>query len=299
MILEGFKGMYPALVSPRDAAGEFSPTAFEQLIGHIYDRGSHGVYVAGNTGEGYLMTVAERKLAAEVSVKMSKGQGCVVVHVGAPSEREAVELAKHAAEVGADGISSLPPYVQGYKFDDILAYYEALGSASNLPVFVYYIPVVTHQEYSLDQINQMLAIEGVVGIKFTNFNLFLLERMINGEHKPHVFNGHDEVALSGIAAGAQGGIGTFYNLMPSHFVEIYEAVNKCDLDTARSLQGEVNELIRICQKYGGHASVRAVLKWQGIDCGDPVKPTRPLDEEGLKTLRAELEAAGLNLFNGQ
>lgn len=296
MILEGFKGMYPALVSPRDAAGAFSSAAFEQLIGHIYDRGSHGVYVAGNTGEGYLMTVAERKLAAEVSVKASKGQGRVVVHVGAPSEREAVELAKHAAQVGADGISSLPPYVQGYKFDDVLAYYAALSSASNLPVFVYYIPVVTHQEYTLDQINQMLALEGVVGIKFTNFNLFLLERMINGVHKPHVFNGHDEVALSGIAAGAQGGIGTFYNLMPAHFVGIYEAVNRCDLDTARTLQGEVNELIQICQKYGGHASVRAVLKWQGIDCGDPVKPTRPLDEEGLKTLREELEVAALGLF---
>ena len=119
--------------------------------------------------------------------------------------------------------------------------------------------------------------------------------MINGEHKPHVFNGHDEVALSGIAVGAQGGIGTFYNLMPAHFVGIYEAVNQCDLETARTLQGEVNELIRICLNYGGHASVRAVLKWQGIDCGDPVKPTRPLDEDGLKTLRAELEAAELGV----
>jgi len=296
MIIEGFKGMYPALVSPRDSAGEFSTSAFEKLIGHIYDKGSHGVYVAGNTGEGYLMTVVERKLATEVAVKASKGQGRVVVHVGAPSEREAVELAKHAAEVGADGISSLPPYVQGYKFDDVLAYYSALSSAANLPVFVYYIPVVTHQEYSLDQINQMLSLDGVVGIKFTNFNLFLLERMLNGPHKPHIFNGHDEVALSGIAVGAQGGIGTFYNIMPAEFVGIYEAVNKRDLDTAQVLQGQVNELIRICQPYGGHGSVRSILRWQGIDCGDPVKPTRPLTDAEEKALREELDAAELGLF---
>ena len=296
MILEGFKGMYPALVSPRDDAGEFSVSAIEKLIGRIYDKGSHGVYVAGNTGEGYLMTVAERKLATEVAVKASKGQGRVVVHVGAPSEREAVELAKHAAEVGADGISSLPPYVQGYKFDDVLDYYRALSSAANLPVFVYYIPVVTHQEYSLDQINQMLDLDGVVGIKFTNFNLFLMERMLNGPHKPHVFNGHDEVALSGIAVGAQGGIGTFYNLMPAEFVGIYEAVNKRDLDTAQILQGKVNELIRICQPYGGHGSVRSVLRWQGIDCGDPVKPTRPLTGEEEARLKGELDAAELGLF---
>ena len=125
MILDGFKGMYPALVSPRDGAGAFSVLAYEKLMARIYEQGSHGVYVAGNTGEGYLMTMAERKLATEVAVKASKGCGRVVVHVGAPSERDAVELAKHAADAGADGVSSLPPYVQGYRFEDILAYYSA------------------------------------------------------------------------------------------------------------------------------------------------------------------------------
>ena len=295
MLLEGFRGMYPALVSPRDGAGEFSASAFEKLIARVYEQGSHGGYVAGNTGEGYLMTTAERKLACEVAVKASKGKGRVVVHVGAPSEREAVALARHAAKAGADGISSLPPYVQGYKFADILSYYEALAQASGLPLFVYYIPVVTHQEFTLEQVDQMLAIEGVVGLKFTNHNLYLMEGILKGGRNPHVFNGHDEVALAGIAMGAQAGIGTFYNVMPSHFVGIYEAVNRCDLDAARVLQAEVNRLIRVCQKYGGHASVRAILHWQGIDCGDPVKPTRPLDAAGLKALREDLDAAELAL----
>ncbi|MBT3601433.1 MAG: hypothetical protein HN521_00040 [Candidatus Latescibacteria bacterium] len=294
MLLDGFKGMYPALVSPRDDKGGFSVPAFEKLIGHIYDQGSHGVYVAGNTGEGYLMTLEERKLATEVAVKMSKGNGRVVVHVGAPSERDAVELAQHAADAGADAISSLPPYVQGYKFDDILEYYRVL--AEHLSLFVYYIPVVTHQEFSLDQVEAMLDLDGVVGLKFTNHNLFLMEGILNGRHKPHVFNGHDEVALAGVTMGAQAGIGTFYNLMPAHFVGIYESVFNRDLETGRKLQGEVNQLIRICQNYGGHASVRAILRWQGIDCGDPVKPTRPLDEAGLASLRSELDASGLELY---
>ena len=288
--------MYPALVSPRDGQGEFSISAFEKLIAHIYEQGSHGVYVAGNTGEGYLMTVEERKLATEIAVGASRGKGRVVVHVGAPSERDAVVLAKHASKVGADAISSLPPYVQGYKFEDILSYYRELAVASALPLFVYYIPVVTHQEFSMSQIEDMLDVEGVMGLKFTNHNLYLMEGVLNGSHHPHIFNGHDEVALAGITMGAQAGIGTFYNLMPAHFVGIYEAAQKGDLATGRKLQGEVNRLIRICQNYGGHASVRAVLRWQGIDCGDPVRPTRPLDEEGLNSLRAELDRSGLSLY---
>jgi N-acetylneuraminate lyase len=296
MLLDGFKGMYPALVSPRDDQGEFSANAFEKLIGHIYEQGSHGVYVAGNTGEGYLMTLEERKLATEIAVKTSRGNGRVVVHVGAPSERDAVALAKHASDAGADAISSLPPYVQGYKFADILAYYRELAVVSELPLFVYYIPVVTHQEFSMDQIEEMLDVEGVIGLKFTNHNLYLMEGVLNGRHRPHIFNGHDEVALAGITMGAQAGIGTFYNLMPAHFVGIYESVLNRDLETGRKLQGEVNRLIRICQKYGGHASVRAVLRWQGIDCGDPVKPTRPLDEADLASLRRELDMSGLGLY---
>ena len=50
-------------------------SAYEKLMARIYEQGSHGVYVAGNTGEGYLMTIAERKLATEIAVKASKGHG--------------------------------------------------------------------------------------------------------------------------------------------------------------------------------------------------------------------------------
>ena len=127
MLIEGFRGVYPAIVSPRDGADAFGCAAFEQLIERLYEKGVHGLYVGGNTGEGYLMTVEERKLATEVAVQGSRGKGKVVVHVGAPAERDAVALAEHAASAGADGISSLPPYVQGYGFQDVLAYYTALA----------------------------------------------------------------------------------------------------------------------------------------------------------------------------
>ena len=83
MLLEGFSGIYPAAVSPRDAAGAFSVAAFEKLMHRLYGAGVQGVYVCGNTGEGYLMSTAERKLAAEVAVAASAGRGKVVVHVGA------------------------------------------------------------------------------------------------------------------------------------------------------------------------------------------------------------------------
>jgi N-acetylneuraminate lyase len=295
----GFDGIFPAIVSPRDADGGFGVAAFERLIDRFYVEGAQGLYVCGNTGEGYLMSAADRKLAAEVAVKMSAQCGKVIVHVGAPAESDAVELAAHAASQGVDGISSLPPYVQGYGFTDVLAYYTAIAEAgAGLPVFVYYIPVVTHRSFALDEMERLLSIRDVAGLKFTDHNLYLMEGILNGPSRPHVFNGHDEVLLAGLAMGAQAGIGGFYNVMPGLFVKIYEAVQSGDFDSARGLQQEVNRVIRIGLAYGGTASIREILRWQGVDCGNPIPPTRPLGEDVSRRMRADLEAAEVGILDG-
>ena len=296
MLLDGFSGIYPATISPRTRDGALNVPAFEKLIDRFYEAGVHGLYVCGNTGEGYVMSSADRKLAAEVALKCSKGRGKVIVHVGTPAESDAVDLAAHAASLGVDGVSSLPPYVQGYSFEDILAYYGSVAAAADgLPVFVYYIPAVTHREFSLPEVDRLLEVEGVVGLKFTNHNLYLMDGILHSKHEPHVFNGHDEVLLAGLTMGAQAGIGGVYNLMPRQFVGIYDAVKARDPETGLKLQSEVNRLIRIGLSYGLLAVIRDVLKWQGIDCGDPVPPTRPLTEEASARLRRELESAGIDI----
>ena len=293
MLIDGFNGVYPAAVSPKDDAGKFSATRFEHLVDRMYEANVHGLYLCGNTGEGYLLPVNARKEATEVAVERSKGKGKVVVHVGAPAEEDAVALAKHAADVGADAISSLPPYVQGYSFDEVHAHYTRLAYASGLPLFVYYIPIVTHREFSLREMDRLLDIKGVAGLKFTNFNFFLMEGIMDSDRNPHVFNGHDEVFLAGMAMGVQAGIGTYYNIMPSHFVNIYEAALSGDYERGRELQRDVNRLIRAVQTVRQNGAVHALLKWQGIPCGDPILPARPLDDDEEKMLRAELEKARL------
>lgn len=293
MLIDGFNGVFPAAVSPKDDSGLFSASRMEALVAKLYASNVHGLYMCGNTGEGYLLPLDARKEAVEVAVDGSKGKGKVIVHVGAPAEEDAVKLAKHAAEAGADAISSLPPYVQGYSFDEVHAHYTRLAYASGLPTFVYYIPVITHREFSLDEMDQLLDIEGVAGLKFTNHNLFLLEGIMDGGRNPHVFNGHDEVFLASMAMGAPAGIGTYYNILPDHFVGMYDAYRKRDLETAFKLQRDVNRLIRAAQTVRQNGAVHTLLKWQGVPCGDPILPARPLDDDDEKKLRSELKKAGL------
>ncbi len=80
MLIDGFDGVYPAAVSPKDDAGKFSGERLEVLIQRLYESNIQGLYMCGNTGEGYLLPLWARKEAVEVAVEASKGRGKVIVH---------------------------------------------------------------------------------------------------------------------------------------------------------------------------------------------------------------------------
>ena len=128
-------GILPALVTPVNSSGEFQVKPYEQLLERVYRAGVQGVYVCGQTGEGFQLSLKERKTATECAVRNSPRNAQVVVHVGSPATADAVGLARHAAKSGAHVISSLPP-VGNYSFEEIRSYYEALAQASDLPLLI-------------------------------------------------------------------------------------------------------------------------------------------------------------------
>src|SRR5438128_12040099 len=104
----------PALVTPLTPGGELDAPSTERLIDHLYRKGVGGLYVTGSTGEGIYLDFDIRKRLTDIAVSLSKGRGKVIAHVGAIQAAKAIELADHAARVGADAISSIPPFVGGY-----------------------------------------------------------------------------------------------------------------------------------------------------------------------------------------
>src|SRR5215469_2214867 len=103
------RGIVAAALTPLDEDERFVPSAYETLLEKIYSAGADGVYVCGQTGEGLLQRVGQRKLVAEASMAASPRGKQVIVHVGAHRTADAVELAQHAARIGATAISALAP----------------------------------------------------------------------------------------------------------------------------------------------------------------------------------------------
>ena len=134
-----FHGILPAVVTPLNDEGAFCQGTFEALLEALYATGIHGLYVCGQTGEGMMQPVAQRKRVVEAAARCSPPGKQVIVHVGASATAEAIDLARHAAGIGATAVSSLPP-VGSYSFAEIRTYYEAVAAASDLPLLVYYFP---------------------------------------------------------------------------------------------------------------------------------------------------------------
>ncbi|MCU0246213.1 MAG: dihydrodipicolinate synthase family protein [Bryobacter sp.] len=284
-----FHGILPAVITPLDGGGALDTASFERLLARLYEGGSHGLYVCGQTGEGLQLPLEVRERAAESAVANTPAGRSVVVHVGAHNTADAVRLARHASRSGAHAVSSLPPG-SAYSFAEVRGYYEAIAAAASVPVLVYYFPDFSAAIQTIENILDLCSIPGVIGLKFTDFDLYRLSLLQRAGCT--LFNGRDEVLAAGLLMGAHGGIGSFYNLVPDLFVAVYEHSRAGRWADARAVQDRINDLIRAVLQFPMLAAIKRLLTWSGIDCGYPVPPRRSLSEQEEIALRSAVEAAG-------
>jgi N-acetylneuraminate lyase len=267
------KGIFPALVTPVNSDGEFQAKPYEQLLKRVYKANIQGVYVCGQTGEGFQLSLDSRRTATECAVQNSPADTKVIVHVGTPITADAVALAKHAAESGAHLVSSLPP-VGNYSFEEIKSYYEAIAQASELPVMIYYFPSLAPAIRTTEQVLELCAIDNVMGLKFTDSDFFRLWSI--RQSGAAVFAGSDEMLISGLVMGANGGIGSTYNLIADSFVELYQHAASGSWEDARTVQNKINGFIQALLRYPIHPVIKQILSWTGIDSGSCILPRRSL-----------------------
>ena len=294
-LLAASNRILPALVTPLTPGGDLDVASAERLIDHLYNRGVGGLYVTGSTGEGIYLDFAIRRRLVELAVGMSAGRGQVIVHVGAIQTSAALELAAHAAKVGADAVSSIPPFAGGFSWAEVHDYYGQLAAASLLPVVAYYIPGLTGQTFSVDQLASLLEIPNIVGFKSTDTNLYAMQRLLARFHDDQImYNGPDELLALGLSFGAHGGIGTTYNFMPELILDVARLVNAGKLAEAVAVQKKVNEIIEALLRFHGLAASKQILYWQGLIANPAcVAPRALLTADAQADLRRRLEKTAI------
>ncbi len=281
------KGMLPAMVTSFDIQGNFDENGQREVVDFLLNQGSDGLYITGSTGETFLMDSTERKSVTEVVCDQVNKRKPVIAHIGAIGTKTSIDLAKHAEKCGVDAISAVPPFYWRFNENEIFSYYNDICKAVDIPMIVYNIPLAGTMGYPL--IKRLAEIENVKGIKYTASTHHEITRIKNEIGNDFmVYSGVDEMALSGLMSGSDGIIGSFYNLLPELFKDIYTAVKEDRLLDARKYQMQANEIIMYVLDNGFLSTIKRTLNLTGVHAGEVRAPFTRLRDEEEKVVMATL-----------
>ncbi|MCY3771605.1 MAG: dihydrodipicolinate synthase family protein [Gemmatimonadetes bacterium] len=286
------QGIWPALCTPFDDWLALSTNQVAPLVRHLVDAGSNGFFVTGGTGEGRQMSVAERRLMCETVTRDVAGQIPVVFHVGGTTTEDAVVLASEAGSLGADAVASVAPVDQPNDLAAAVRHYAAIGGASEVPFYVYWLARDVDGQVTPGQfLEAMDSVPNFAGIKFTDPNFFVFQQLVDlSKGRLNAITGPDEMCVAGFVMGSDGAIGSTYNIMPRMFLRMYDAFRDGRIREAMELQVQANRVIALLMSVGVLAGIKAMLEWRGVPVGPPRPPTARLTAEGEDRLRDGLEA---------
>ncbi|GJM56795.1 dihydrodipicolinate synthase family protein [Faecalibaculum rodentium] len=292
--LEKYEGVIPAFYACLDEEGNINEQAVQDLTKYFIKKGVKGVYVNGSSGECIYLTVPERKKVLENVMKANDGSLTVIAHVACNSTEESKELARHAESLGVDAIASIPPIY--FKLPDyaIAQYWNDISDAApNTDFVIYNIPQLAGVALTPALYAEMRKNPRVIGVKNSSMPVQDIQIFCQAGKDDHiVFNGPDEQFISGRLMGAGGGIGGTYGVMPELFLKMNECLAEKDLETARAIQYDVNEIIyKMCSAHGNmYAVIKAILKKnEGLELGSVKAPLAPLAKEDEKIVEEAAE----------
>ena len=287
-MLNKLQGIYPALLTPFDESGAVNVRSLERLVEYNLEKGVNGFYVGGSTAEAFLLTEEERNLVYEVVAKTAGGKANLFAHVGCISTEQAIRFAKTAERLGYTAISAIAPFYYKFSFEQIKRYYFDIVSSVDLPMIIYNFPNFSGVNLSVEQVSEFFRDPRFVGIKHTSNDYFSLERFKTNFPDHAVFNGFDEMFLSGLAMGADGGIGSTYNFMAEKFIAIRKLYGEGKHEEALGIQREANRIIKALCRVGVMEGEKEVLTQLGIPFGNARPPFSPLSDEQKAFLRKEI-----------
>lgn len=283
-------GMYAALISGFEADGSFSAIRQRNILDHVGQQGLTGLYIGGSSGESALMSTDELSEQQRVVAAARRPQfGKIIAHVGVPSTRDSVTLARQAEKLGFDALSALPPHAYPFSDEEIYEYYRELTSVTSLPFIVYEIPLRTHRAIPLELIIRLADLPNVTGIKFTSSDLYKLSTIRKSRPELTCFFGFDEMFLGAGALGCDGGIGTTYNVLGKLYVALRTSLEAHNLEEARRLQAISQDYVDILMTTGVLPGVKATLEILGHDVGPTRKPFFLKEVAAIDEIRRFLE----------
>ena len=277
--MRDLRGLYSALLGSFNEDGSVSEKGLRQIIRHNIDHNKmDGLYVGGSTGENFMLSTDEKKRIFEIAKDEAKDDITLMAQVGSVNLKESIELAKFVEDLGYDAISAVTPFYYKFDFDEVHHYYERILEGVDMRMVIYFIPFLTGVNFSIEQFKTLFENKKIVGVKFTQGDFYLLERMRKTFPDKLIFAGFDEMLLPATVLGIDGAIGSTYNVNAERARQIYDLARAEKISEARGIRHVTNDLITDILDNGLYGTIKLLLEEQGIEagyCREPMKAYTP------------------------
>jgi len=275
-----FEGIYTPVITPFHNDGSVDKEGFAEILEFLIDAGTHGIVVAGTTGEYYAQTTEERTHLMQFAHQVINGRVPMMVGVGAIRTEDSIELAQIARQTGADALLvNSPPYVLPTETENA-AHALAIDKAADLPIMLYNYPGRTGVGMGEDYLNQVSASRNFCAIKESSGDINRLHLLANDFPNIQLSCGADDQALEFFVWGARSWVCAGGNFAPEAHIALYEAcVVRQDFSTGRKIMAAMLPLMSVLEQGGKFGQcIKHATALRGLPAGPPRNPIAPLNE---------------------
>jgi len=290
---ERLHGVIPYLATPVDAAGEIDRPALRRLVEHLIGKGVHGLAPLGSTGEFAYLDFRRREAVVETVVEAAAGRVPVIAGVAATTTADAVAQTRRWRAIGADGILAVLEAYFPVRDEGVEAYFTAVADAAEAPVTLYTNPNFQRTDLSLPVIERLSRHPNIRYLKDASTNTGRLLSVLNRtEGRLGVFAASSHITAAVMLIGGLGWMAGPSCVAPTASVRLYELCKAGNWPAAMALQRDLWALNEAFARFNLAAAIKAGLRLQGFDCGDPLPPQTALGEAETAVVRAALEKIG-------
>lgn len=283
-----FEGTGVALVLPMFEDGSIDYEGYKRQVQRMIDGGVKAILVNGTTGEPATIDIEDEFELTKITVEMAKGTGVkVIVGAGSNYTAQAIRKAKFNAEAGADANLVVTPYYNKTSQRGLIEHYKAVAAASDLPLIMYNVPGRTGMKISVDTVVELAKVPNIVAMKDATDDIaYAMEVLTRTKDMDFdLYSGCDDNILPFIAAGGKGVISVLSNLYPRETEMFAQAALKGDLELARKMAYDLNDVSKYLFIDVNPIMPKAALKHMGVIESDMLRqPLIPTTEENKKLL---------------
>jgi dihydrodipicolinate synthase/N-acetylneuraminate lyase len=288
------EGIFTPTLVPLDQRGEINEPELRRFLDWLIEKGVHGLYPNGSTGEFTRFNAAERRRIVQIVCEQARGRVPVLAGAAEANVKETLAACEAYCQYGARAVALVAPFYYKLSPESVYAYFAEIARNSPLDVTLYNIPMFA-SPIDLATIRRLAELPRVVGIKDSSGDVAFMMRMIHAIRpmRPDFsfLTGWDAVLVPMLSVGCDGGTHASGNVIPEVLLQMYDWARSGRLVEAMKLQFRILELFdSMLNSFEFPDGFRAGAEMRGFQFGRGRQPMTPSQEVDRSALQSRLQS---------